>query len=128
MRSAVLGGTLSRRGLDEWAGRIVRQGDEHTVQAYHALSQMPTWKSDAGDDHIVPRSVMLRVFAVSDGPQSWRVLPGGLARIASANAGHRLHAARRQQRRRVGGPTAAVDPPPAGSPTSPAAWPRAAAW
>ncbi len=83
--SAVLGGTLSRRGLDEWAGRIVRQGDEHTVQAHMPLSQMPTWKSDAGGDHIAPRSVMLRVFAVSDGPQSWRVLPGGLARIASAN-------------------------------------------
>ena len=27
---------------------------------------------------------MLRVFAVSDGPQSWRVLPGGLTRIAGA--------------------------------------------
>jgi uncharacterized alpha-E superfamily protein len=35
-------------------------------------------------DRIVPRSVMLRVFAVSDGPRSWRVLPGGLTRIASA--------------------------------------------
>ncbi len=83
--SAVLGRTLTRRGLDEWAGRIVRQGDEHTVQAHMPLSQMPTWRSDASGDHIAPRSVMLRVFAVSDGPQSWRVLPGGLARIASAN-------------------------------------------
>ena len=27
---------------------------------------------------------MLRVFAVSDGAQSWRVLPGGLTRIAGA--------------------------------------------
>src|SRR6185369_6418608 len=31
-----------------------------------------------------PRSFMLRVFAVSDGRSSWRVLPGGLTRIASA--------------------------------------------
>ncbi len=83
--SAALGGSLSRRGLDEWAGRIMRQGDEHTVQAYMPLSQMPTWKSDATGDHIAPRSVLLRVFAVSDGAQSWRVLPGGLARIASAD-------------------------------------------
>jgi hypothetical protein len=30
---------------------------------------------------------MLRVFAVADGPQSWRVLPGGLARLASASEG-----------------------------------------
>jgi uncharacterized circularly permuted ATP-grasp superfamily protein len=80
---AVLGKSLSRRQLDEWAGRIVREPDEHTVQAYLALSQMPTWKSDRGGDHLVPRSLMLRVFAVSDGA-GWRVLPGGLTRIASA--------------------------------------------
>jgi uncharacterized circularly permuted ATP-grasp superfamily protein/uncharacterized alpha-E superfamily protein len=78
--NAVVGHQLSRRELDEWAGRIVRQGDEHTIQAYLPLSQTPTWH----DDRIAPRSVMLRVFAVSDGPQSWRVLPGGLARLATA--------------------------------------------
>jgi uncharacterized circularly permuted ATP-grasp superfamily protein/uncharacterized alpha-E superfamily protein len=82
---AILGRSLSRRELDEWAGRIVREADEHTVQAWLPLSQMPTWKrADPGDERIVPRSLMLRVFAVSDGPQSWRVLPGGLTRIASA--------------------------------------------
>jgi uncharacterized alpha-E superfamily protein len=31
---------------------------------------------------IAPRSAMLRVFALADGPQSWRVLPGGLVRLA----------------------------------------------
>jgi uncharacterized circularly permuted ATP-grasp superfamily protein/uncharacterized alpha-E superfamily protein len=81
---AVLGKSLSRRELDEWAGRIVREGEEHTVQAWLALSQMPTWKRDLQHDRIQPRSLMLRVFAVSDGVQSWRVLPGGLTRIASA--------------------------------------------
>ncbi|MGH6626884.1 MAG: circularly permuted type 2 ATP-grasp protein [Burkholderiaceae bacterium] len=80
--NAVLGRSLSRRELDQWAGRIARQGDEHTVQAYLPLSQMPTWSQE----RIVPRSVMLRVFAVCDGPRSWRVLPGGMARIASADA------------------------------------------
>jgi uncharacterized circularly permuted ATP-grasp superfamily protein/uncharacterized alpha-E superfamily protein len=79
--SAVVGRQLSRRELDEWAGRIVRQGDEHTVQAYLPLSQMPTWH----DDRIAPRSLILRVFALSDGVQSWRVLPGGLCRIATAD-------------------------------------------
>ncbi len=74
----VLGKSLSRREIDEWAGRIVREPDEHTIQAYQPLSQMPTWKNG----RIAPRSLMLRVFAVSDGPQSWRVLPGGLTRIA----------------------------------------------
>ena len=81
---AVPGRSLSRRELDEWAGRIVRQSDEHTAQAYLPLSQMPTWRTVDGDERIAQRSVILRVFAVSDGAQSWRVLPGGLARIATA--------------------------------------------
>ena len=81
---AVLGRTLSRRELDEWAGRIALQGDEYTVQAYLPLSQMPTWSAQPNHPaHIAPRSMMLRVFAVSDGPQSWRVLPGGLARMVN---------------------------------------------
>ena len=86
---AVLARDLSARELDEWAGRIARQGDDHTIQAYLPLAQMPTWqretqaKAEAG--RIMPRSVMLRVFALSRGPQSWQVLPGGLARVALAN-------------------------------------------
>jgi uncharacterized circularly permuted ATP-grasp superfamily protein/uncharacterized alpha-E superfamily protein len=81
---ATLGKSLSRRELDEWAGRIVREADEYTVQAWLPLSQMPTWNHGPQGDRILPRSLMLRVFAVSDGVQSWRVLPGGLTRIASA--------------------------------------------
>jgi uncharacterized circularly permuted ATP-grasp superfamily protein len=79
---AVLGRHMGRRELDEWAGRIVRQGEAHTVQSYLPLSQMPTWTQDLGRGHIAQRSVLLRVFAVSDGPRSWRVLPGGLTRVA----------------------------------------------
>ncbi|VWX62713.1 conserved hypothetical protein [Burkholderiales bacterium 8X] len=82
----VLGTRMGRRELDEWAGRIVRQGDEHTVQSYMPLSQMPTWNQRLGEGHITPRSMLLRVFVVSDGPRSWRVLPGGLARLAGADA------------------------------------------
>ena len=84
---AVLGGRLSRRQRDEWTGRILRQGEEHTLQAALPLSQMPTWHADPAHPAILPRSVMLRVFALADGPQSWRVLPGGLARLVSARAG-----------------------------------------
>jgi uncharacterized alpha-E superfamily protein len=42
------------------------------------MSQMPVW----ADDQISPKSAMLRVFAISDGADSWQVLPGGLMRIA----------------------------------------------
>ena len=81
---AVLGRTLSPRERDEWAGRILRQSDEHTLQAYMPLSQMPTWQ--APGQGVTARSVMLRVFAVSQGANSWRVLPGGLARVAGGSA------------------------------------------
>ncbi|MBC7609721.1 MAG: circularly permuted type 2 ATP-grasp protein [Polaromonas sp.] len=79
--ASVIGHTLSQRVLDEWAGRIVRQGEDYTVQAYLPLSQNPTWQGE----RIAPRSAMLRVFAVSDGQGAWQVLPGGLARLAGKN-------------------------------------------
>lgn len=78
---SVIGNTLNRRELDEWAGRIIRRGEDYTVQAYQPLSQTPTWHSEK----IAPRSAMLRVFAMADGTGSWQVLPGGLARLAGKN-------------------------------------------
>lgn len=78
---SVIGQTLSRRELDEWAGRLVRRSEDYTVQAYLPLSQTPTWQGQ----RIAPRSTMLRVFAVADGAGSWQVLPGGLARLAGPN-------------------------------------------
>ena len=79
--ASVIGQTLSRRELDEWAGRLVRRSEDYTVQAYLPLSQTPTWQGQ----RIAPRSTMLRVFAVADGAGSWQVLPGGLARLAGPN-------------------------------------------
>jgi uncharacterized circularly permuted ATP-grasp superfamily protein/uncharacterized alpha-E superfamily protein len=78
---SVIGQTLSRPKLDEWAGRIMRRGEDFTVQAYLPLSQTPTWQGEK----ISPRSAMLRVFAVSDNQGQWQVLPGGLARLAGKN-------------------------------------------
>jgi len=85
---SVLGRNLSARERDEWAGRIALHGENHTVQAYMPLSQMPTWQPGATADagQVVPRSALLRVFAISDGEQSWQVVPGGLARVAHAGA------------------------------------------
>ena len=78
---SVIGHTLGQRALDEWAGRILRHGEDYTVQAYLPLSQTPTWQGEK----IAPRSAMLRVFALPDGQGGWRVLPGGLARLAGKN-------------------------------------------
>ncbi len=81
---AALGFNLTPSQRDEWAGRISRNPDAHCLQAYTPLAQMPTWLDS--EQAVVPRSFMLRVFALRDGADSWRVLPGGLARIAPANA------------------------------------------
>ncbi len=74
----VLGPDLSQAGIERLTGRIVRQPDDYTLQSYLPLSQHPAWR---GSD-IQPRPAMLRVFALADGPQSWRVLPGGMVRLA----------------------------------------------
>ncbi len=79
---STLGGSLSLDLQDQWRGRIVREPHRYTLQAYQPLSQMPTWRGH----RIVPQSVVLRVFALRVGPEAWEVLPGGLARIASAQA------------------------------------------
>jgi uncharacterized circularly permuted ATP-grasp superfamily protein/uncharacterized alpha-E superfamily protein len=80
--ASVLGRNLAPHELDAWARRLQDDPDAHTVQQWLPLSQMPTWQDGGERERIVPRSLMLRVFAVCDGPQSWRVLPGGLARLA----------------------------------------------
>ena len=54
------------------------------MQAYLPLSQMPTWRSGRAATASCRARLLLRVFAVSDGAAGWRVLPGGLTRIASA--------------------------------------------
>ena len=77
---SVIGHAATRSQLDEWAGRIIRGGEDYTVQSFLPLSQTPTWHGE----RIAPRSAMLRVFAVADGAGSWQVLSGGLARLAGA--------------------------------------------
>jgi uncharacterized circularly permuted ATP-grasp superfamily protein/uncharacterized alpha-E superfamily protein len=81
---AVLGRDLQAQERETWAARIERQSEDYTVQAYLPLSKMPAWQMPAGQ--VESRSLLLRVFAVSDGPQAWRVLPGGLARLAGSGA------------------------------------------
>lgn len=95
---SVLGHTLSSAELTRWTQRIADQSEEHTVQAYLPLSQIPTWqnttknKAENRPGRMVARSALLRVFAVSDptplpnGQLQWHILPGGLARVAGASA------------------------------------------
>ncbi len=87
---SALGGNLSQAQLDEWVGKITRQPDEHTVQTYIPLAQMPTWLNafNLNDASLIePHSYMLRVFALSNGVDSWQILPGGLSRISTNDSG-----------------------------------------
>ena len=87
---STLGGNLNQAQLDEWVGKITRQPDEHTVQTYIPLAQMPTWLNafNINDASLIePHSYMLRVFALSNSVDSWQVLPGGLARISTNDSG-----------------------------------------
>ncbi len=74
----LIGSTLSAEEIARLRARIQQRPDDYTTQAYLPLSHQPTWHNS----QIVPRPAMLRVFALADGPQSWRVLPGGLVRLA----------------------------------------------
>ncbi len=89
----VQGHALPQPALQQLAQRMRQQGDSYTVQAYVPLSQMPSWQGNSAgqQSQIVARSNVLRVFAVSDGldvhgKPRWRVLPGGLARLAGEEA------------------------------------------
>ena len=73
-----IGQSLGPRALDEWAGRMARHPEDYTVQTWLPLAQTPTWTGE----RLLPRSTMLRVFALAEGAQRWRVLPGGLVRLA----------------------------------------------
>lgn len=73
-----MGQRLSPKALERLNAHIQRQPDDFTIQSYLPLAQTPTWTGE----HIAPRSAMLRVYVLADGPRSWRVLPGGLVRLA----------------------------------------------
>ncbi|MEN9903785.1 MAG: hypothetical protein RLZZ555_350 [Pseudomonadota bacterium] len=75
---AEFGPLLDAQALDRLRERILLQPDQYTLQSYLPLSQQPTWQQGS----IQPRAAMLRLYAICDGPGSWRVLPGGLVRLA----------------------------------------------
>jgi uncharacterized circularly permuted ATP-grasp superfamily protein/uncharacterized alpha-E superfamily protein len=84
----VIGARLTQAQIAAWRARIAANPAHYTVQADLQLSQAPTWpgraQSDADDSaRIVPKPMLLRVFALADGEQTWRVLPGGLSRVGT---------------------------------------------
>ena len=77
-----IGKSLSAREREQWAGRIALRPEDFAAQAFLPLSHTPSWQGAQSSPPIASRAAMVRVFAVSNGPGRWHVMPGGLARIA----------------------------------------------
>lgn len=59
--------------------RIEADPAAHTLQARLRQSELPVWQAGS----LEPRNASVRVFAISDGQGGWRVVPGGLTRVAT---------------------------------------------
>ena len=62
----------------EWAERLGTTPDAYVVEEFLPLSHAPVWH----EAHLESRALMLRVFLVADGRGDYRLMPGGLSRIA----------------------------------------------
>jgi uncharacterized circularly permuted ATP-grasp superfamily protein/uncharacterized alpha-E superfamily protein len=74
----VVAAELSPDALQELAARIDADPTAYTLQARMKPTKQPVWIRGA----LEPRVALLRVFAMTDGQGGWKVLPGGLARVA----------------------------------------------
>jgi uncharacterized circularly permuted ATP-grasp superfamily protein/uncharacterized alpha-E superfamily protein len=63
--------------------RVEADPAAYTLQARVRPSETPVWT----DGVLQPRAAVLRVFALADGEGGWRVLPGGMTRVAAAGEG-----------------------------------------
>ena len=81
-----IGKSLSPREREQWAGRIALHPEDFSAQAFLPLAHNPSWQglsaASSAASPIASRAAMVRVFALSNGPGQWHVMPGGLARIA----------------------------------------------
>lgn len=66
-----------------WEQRLGNAPDDYVVEEFLPLSYAPVWHND----QIESRALMLRVFLITDGQGDYRVLPGGLSRIAGNDPG-----------------------------------------
>ena len=78
----VLLAALDDAAREEKLAMVRERPDGFVLQQNVALSHVPVW-SEGG---LESRAMMLRVFLVADGEGDYRVMPGGLARIAAAGS------------------------------------------
>jgi len=74
----VFASDLDEAGRARWIARLAEAPARYAVQEYLPLSHAPVWHGG----QIESRALMLRAFLVADGRGDYRVMPGGLSRIA----------------------------------------------
>ncbi|MDR7269245.1 putative circularly permuted ATP-grasp superfamily protein/putative alpha-E superfamily protein [Pelomonas saccharophila] len=74
----IVAAELNDGQLHELAERIDADPTAYTLQARVKPTKQPVWTRGA----LEPRVAVLRVFAMTDGKGGWKVLPGGLTRVA----------------------------------------------
>ncbi len=81
---AVFGADLSEAERTELHARVAARPQRYVAQEWVHVSQAPVLERGEGHgaDHLSARTVGLRVFAVAT-PQGYRVMPGGLTRVAA---------------------------------------------
>lgn len=78
----VFGQDLSPAQRAEWSEKIRAQPEAYVAQEWVRLSQAPVWDRNH-PKRLRARAIGLRVYAVAT-PQGYKVMPGGLVRVASA--------------------------------------------
>ncbi len=74
---------LDAAALAEVQRRVEADPAAHTLLTRLRPSETPVWRDGA----LEPRPAVLRVYAMADGLGGWKMLPGGLARVASRGEG-----------------------------------------
>ncbi|MGY4532854.1 putative circularly permuted ATP-grasp superfamily protein/putative alpha-E superfamily protein [Pseudomonas sp. TE3786] len=77
----VFGRDLSEEQREALAKRIRKRPYAYVAQELAQLSQAPVWQPENGQ--LQPRAIGMRVYAVADGEGGYRILPGGLTRVAT---------------------------------------------
>jgi uncharacterized circularly permuted ATP-grasp superfamily protein/uncharacterized alpha-E superfamily protein len=79
--AAVFGRDLAPESREELIKRLTARPHAYVAQERLAFSQAPVWRS-GGAPGFAARALGIRVYAIAT-PAGYRVMPGGLARIAS---------------------------------------------
>ena len=81
----LFGDSLAAEGRSALIRRLQARPYAYVAQEHVALSQAPVWHANGAAPHLAARAFTIRVYAIAT-QAGFRVLPGGLARVAAQSA------------------------------------------